>query len=102
MNGGGSTDGAVCPLRRNNGLACFTLLQLSIKGSLLSDNTLSSSIVLRDCWLDDTRVSCHKICRYMERKSSDPAGRQCMIDITFQQKGKSMFGELISYTIICS
>jgi hypothetical protein len=47
--------------------------------------------------LDDTRASqANRITRYMERKKDkldDESERKNMIDVTYQQKGESMFSK---------
>lgn len=89
----GQIQEGVCPLRSAYGLARFTLYVLSLKGSLLSDGSLTTSLLLLDCLLDDTRATqAGKIRRYMERKPDD-ANKRSMVDITFQQKLNSSFGE---------
>jgi len=89
-----------CPMRNSDGLARFTLYVLSIKGSMLSDGTLSTSVLLLDCLLDDTRTKqSGKICRYMERKSDEKNNRS-MVDITFQLKDNAMFVDMRVYSFI--
>ncbi|XP_073984515.1 vacuolar protein sorting 13C isoform X2 [Rhodnius prolixus] len=95
--------------KAEQGLATFTLYVISIKGSMLSDDSLHVSMLLLDCIIDDTRPSqINKINRYMERKkdeeisadvpttsSPEHAGpRKSMIDITFQQKKNAMFADV--------
>ena len=80
-----------------NGLGHFTLEILSLKGSILSDGSIITSILLVDCHLDDTRFkSDSKIKRLMQRNpentvTSSTAVRS-MIDMTYRQKGSEMFG----------
>lgn len=85
-----------------NGLARFSLHILSLKGRILSDSSISTSILLVDCLLDDTRFkSDSKIKRLMERKPENSVVLgtaaegpfRSMIDITYQQKGSEMFGK---------
>lgn len=85
-----------------NGLARFSLHILSLKGKILSDGSIITSILLVDCLLDDTRVkSDSKIKRLMERKPENPGASgsgaeapfRSMIDLTYQQKGSEMFGK---------
>ncbi|XP_021940255.1 vacuolar protein sorting-associated protein 13 isoform X3 [Zootermopsis nevadensis] len=86
-----------------NGLARFSLHILSLKGRILSDSSISTSILLVDCLLDDTRFKSNsKIKRLMERKpeNSGVLGTavegpfRSMIDMTYQQKGSEMFVDL--------
>lgn len=115
---GGSKEmeGKISPQRLpENGLARFTLFVLSLKGSMLSDNSLSTSLLLLDCLLDDTRSSqANKINRYMERKPDDvpratsptavSAGKapnkRSMIDITYQQKNNTSFVDMRVYSFL--
>ncbi|CAG2062023.1 unnamed protein product, partial [Timema podura] len=92
------------------GLARFTLHVLSLKGRMLSDGSLSTSILLVDCLLDDMRINKNiQITRLMERKEdvgeireSPAKGDKCtgethyrsMVDITYQQKGDDMFVDM--------
>jgi vacuolar protein sorting-associated protein 13A/C len=84
-----------------NGLGRFSLHILSLKGKILSDGSIITSILLVDCLLDDTRVkSDSKIKRLMERKPEKHGASgnvsetpfRSMIDLTYQQKGSEMFG----------
>jgi len=84
-----------------NGLGRFTLEILSLKGSILSDGSIITSILLVDCRLDDTRLkSDSKIKRLMHRNpdntvtstSAVEAPARSMIDVTYRQKGSEMFG----------
>ena len=85
-------------------MAMFTLYVIAVKGSMLSDGSLHTSLLLLDCMLDDTRVSqSNKINRYMERKKdkSDIEGeRKNMIDVTYQQKEDSMFSMIIIFFFV--
>nr|CAD7433011.1 unnamed protein product [Timema monikensis] len=92
------------------GLARFTLHVLSLKGRMLSDGSLSTSVLLVDCLLDDMRLNKNiQITRLMERKEdvgeireSPAKGDKCtgethyrsMVDITYQQKGDDMFVDM--------
>nr|CAD7454577.1 unnamed protein product [Timema tahoe] len=92
------------------GLARFNLHVLSLKGRMLSDGSLSTSILLVDCLLDDMRLNKNiQITRLMERKEdvgeireSPAKGDKCtgethyrsMVDITYQQKGDDMFVDM--------
>lgn len=84
-----------------NGLGRFTLEILSLKGSILSDGSIITSILLVDCRLDDTRFkSDSKIKRLMQRNPENTgtsstaveAPARSMIDMTCRQKGSEMFG----------
>uniref|UniRef100_A0A224XG50 Putative vacuolar protein n=1 Tax=Panstrongylus lignarius TaxID=156445 RepID=A0A224XG50_9HEMI len=92
-----------------NGLATFTLYVISIKGSMLSDDSLHVSMLLLDCIIDDTRpTQINKINRYMERKKDEDFStdvpstsspertglRKSMIDVTFQQKKSVKFADV--------
>lgn len=86
-----------------NGLGRFTLEILSLKGSILSDGSIITSILLVDCRLDDTRFeSDSKIKRLMQRNPENTgtsstaveAPARSMIDMTYQQKGSEMFVDL--------
>ncbi|XP_069674534.1 intermembrane lipid transfer protein Vps13 isoform X2 [Periplaneta americana] len=106
---GGSKDlhGVSSPLHLpENGLGRFSLHILSLKGRILSDSSIITSILLVDCLLDDTRFnSDSKIKRLMERKSEAPSNAspaveapfRSMIDLTYQQKGSEMFVDLRIY-----
>jgi hypothetical protein len=88
-----------------NGLGRFSLHILSIKGRILSDTSLITSILLVDCLLDDTRSATDtKIKRLMERKidksisdiesgSGDTSFRS-MIDMTFQHRSSNNTNEM--------
>jgi hypothetical protein len=108
--------GVSSPLHKpENGLARFSLHILSLKGRILSDSSIITSILLVDCLLDDTRFkSDSKIKRLMERKPENcgvsgtavEGPFRSMIDMTYQQKGSEMFGKfccVLSYweTNIC-
>lgn len=115
---GGSKEmeGQISPQRLpENGLARFTLYVLSLKGSMLSDNSLSTSLLLLDCLLDDTRSSqANKINRYMERKPDDTpraaspsktsvaqaSNKRSMVDITYQQKDNTSFVDMRVYSFM--
>lgn len=82
---------------------------LSLKGTILTDQSLVTSILLVNCILDDMRKGREgKLNRLIGRteelykaietsKAVDSAGPvRSMIDITFQQKGNDMFGRCLS------
>lgn len=90
-------------LKEKEGLARFSLDGLSIKGRMLSDNSMVVSLLLVNCLLDDTRKGREdKLNRLIERSgnSQDSSGadpkcvKRSMIDITFQQSQTDAFGEL--------
>ncbi|XP_031336343.1 vacuolar protein sorting-associated protein 13 isoform X2 [Photinus pyralis] len=100
-------------------LARFSLEVLSIKGRILSDNSIATSILLVNCLLDDTRKGREgKLTRLMERKADlvyvdQPSSSmsteslepvRSMIDITVQMKANDMFVDvrIFSFTIIIS
>lgn len=80
---------------------------LSIKGRILSDNSIVTSVLLVNCLMDDMRKGReNKLTRLIERKhdsfdvdvpahstSSESVGPiRSMVDITFQLKDNDMFG----------
>lgn len=99
-------------LAPNEGLARFGLYYLSLSGQNLVDGSLSTSIVLCDVNLDDTRPNREgKITRFMERRerevsnildvtgtsSSTELSKQdekSMIDVTFRMKENEMFADV--------
>lgn len=89
-------------LKEQEGLAKFSLEGLSIKGRMLSDNSMVVSLLLVNCLLDDTRKGREdKLNRLIERSglSQDSSAdakcmRRSMIDVTFQQSQSDAFGEL--------
>lgn len=95
-----------------NGLARFTLLILSVKGSILTDGSISSALLLVDCLLDDTRPEQQsKLTRLMERRtdldnktSKLDHVTKSMIDVTFQQKEDNIFADVrvLSFNLILS
>ncbi|XP_075971796.1 vacuolar protein sorting 13C isoform X2 [Anticarsia gemmatalis] len=88
-------------------LARFCLALLSVKGRMLSDNSMQTSVLLVDCTLDDTRPGRGaKITRYLERRraskgdSMDDTNESAsivhdkirsMIDITYTMKNNDTF-----------
>ncbi|XP_063230011.1 intermembrane lipid transfer protein Vps13 isoform X2 [Bacillus rossius redtenbacheri] len=112
---GGSPTSSDADAHAGKGLARITLHVLSLKGSMLSDGALSTSILLVDCLLDDTRFDRDAVIkRLMERKSESPSLRgspgraddhpavRSMVDITFKQKGSDMFVDMrvFGFTLI--
>jgi hypothetical protein len=84
-----------------HGLGRFNLDILSLKGSILSDGSIITSVRLVDCRLDDTRFkSDSKIKCLMQRNPENTgtsstaveAPARSMIDMTYQQKGSEIFG----------
>lgn len=99
------------------GLARFSLLLLSVKGKMLSNSCLQTSVLLVDCLLDDTRPNRKsKITRFMQRKAEtgidnvsnasmeSPEKLRSMIDITFSQKQADTFLDVrvFSFNLILS
>lgn len=99
------------------GLARFSLLLLSVKGKMLSNNCLQTSLLLVDCLLDDTRPNRKsKITRFMQRKTEtgvdnisnastdSPEKLRSMIDITFSQQQADTFLDVrvFSFNLILS
>lgn len=89
-------------------LARFCLALLSVKGRMLSDNSMQTSVLLVDCTLDDTRPGRGaKITRYLERRRGSSKGDistavsestmeapdkiRSMIDITYTMKNSDTF-----------
>lgn len=87
-------------LAPSEGLACFGLYYLSLNGQQLIDGSLSTSLVLCDVNLDDTRPNREgKITRFMERRERDEDESvkdttRSMIDITFRMKENDMFADV--------
>ncbi|XP_049870372.1 intermembrane lipid transfer protein Vps13 isoform X3 [Pectinophora gossypiella] len=87
-------------------LARFSLTLLSVKGSMYSDNSMHTSLLLVDCTMDDMRPNRGaKITRYLERRREKSApgfhGKKTimeaqdkirsMIDITYTMKNDDTF-----------
>ncbi|KAF2903862.1 hypothetical protein ILUMI_02321 [Ignelater luminosus] len=102
-----------------NALVRFQLEVLSIKGRILSDNSIVTSVLLVNCLMDDMRKGREKkLTRLIERKhdsfdvdvpadsasSESVAPVRSMIDITFQLKDNDMFADVrvYSFTLILS
>lgn len=90
-------------------LAKFSMEGLSLKGRILTDQSLVTSVLLVNCILDDMRKGREdKLNRLIGRTqefyrsidtslpvdSSAPV--RSMIDVTFQQKENDMFGEFLN------
>ncbi|XP_014254768.1 vacuolar protein sorting-associated protein 13 isoform X2 [Cimex lectularius] len=98
-------------------LAKISLNVISLKGSMLSDNSLQLSLLLLDLIMEDTRQSqANKICRYMQRKkeghttavrtkvpgttetsiieSTEETSNKSMVDIIYQQKKEAIFANV--------
>ncbi|KAJ8953002.1 hypothetical protein NQ318_015363 [Aromia moschata] len=102
----------------NTHLGKFSLELLSLKGRILSDQSIVTSILLVDCLLDDMRKGREgKLTRLIERSAGETEASssahssnetlqpaRSMIDITFQQKQDDMFADVrvCSLTIILS
>lgn len=89
-------------------LARFSLEVLSLKGSIMSDNTIATSVLLVNCLMDDMRTSKHnKLNRLMERKrevdvsnnapseSTNPS--KSMIDVVYKMTNDDIYGNLESF-----
>lgn len=87
-------------------LARFSIEGLSLKGRILTDQSLVTSVLLVNCILDDMRKGREdKLNRLIGRtqqldtsvgKSESVDSKspiRSMIDVTFQQKDNDMFGE---------
>ncbi|XP_075230691.1 vacuolar protein sorting 13C isoform X2 [Lycorma delicatula] len=90
-------------------LAKLEVYLLSLKGSLLSDGTFTSSALLLDFLVDDTRPSqLNKINRYMERVPIELDGVEekaeitpkSMIDATIRIKDESIFVDLRVFSFL--
>ncbi|KAM8714231.1 hypothetical protein ACLKA7_014379 [Drosophila subpalustris] len=101
-------DGVIINLMEgeDRGLACFGIYFLSVKGTQLNNNTLSTSIVLCNIQLDDTRVNSQgKIRQYLSCKNWNNTDKSkilemCtkeptyMVDITAIIKENDTFAEV--------
>ncbi|KRT85331.1 hypothetical protein AMK59_1583, partial [Oryctes borbonicus] len=85
-----------------NGLAMLSLEGFSVKGRILTDNTINTSVLLVDCLLDDIRARRQdKLKRLFSRKvygeyecigrTVSPFAFRTMIDITFKQKDNDLY-----------
>ncbi|XP_018574731.1 vacuolar protein sorting-associated protein 13 isoform X2 [Anoplophora glabripennis] len=99
-------------------LAKFSIEGLSIKGRILSDQSIVTSVVIVNCLLDDMRKGRgDKLNRLIERSHTNQeagdstfsstesvAPPKSMIDVTYQQKESDMFVDvrIFSFTIILS
>lgn len=92
-------------------MAKFSIEGLSLKGRILTDQSIVTSILLVNCILDDMRKGREdKLNRLIGRtqefyKSIDASDSvdttgpvRSMIDVTFQQKANDMFGRCTSYS----
>ncbi|KAK3913373.1 Vacuolar protein sorting-associated protein 13 [Frankliniella fusca] len=118
LSGGSETLEKNVATKPEQGLACFTLYVLALKGQMLSDNSLSTSVRLVDCLLDDTRVGREgKLTRLMESKAHLPtdvsqgmlsptteAATRTMLDVTVRMKPNDMFVDvrIFSFNLIVS
>ncbi|GJQ73818.1 hypothetical protein Trydic_g18756, partial [Trypoxylus dichotomus] len=87
---------------KRNGLAMLSLEGFSVKGRILTDSTINTSVLLVDCLLDDVRPGKQdKLNRLFSRKvygeyecigrNVSPFAFRTMIDITFKQKDKDLY-----------
>lgn len=78
------------------GLATCGIYVLSVKGSILANNSINVSLILYDIQLDDTRKERrNQLTRYMARKvTEDEAKEKSMIDITCSLHGNSTFADV--------
>ncbi|KAF5289221.1 hypothetical protein FQR65_LT00109 [Abscondita terminalis] len=97
-------------------LARFSLEVLSVKGRILSDNSIACSVLLVNCLMDDLRKGREgKLTRLMERKidleqpsvstsTESLESRKSMIDVTLQLKDNDTFVDVrvFSFTMILS
>lgn len=93
----------------NEGLATFGIHYLSLKGHKLVDESISTSVVLCDVQLDDTRPNReNKLTRFMNRREQNVGSKsssfndstamtlepKSMIDVVCNMKGNDMFIDL--------
>lgn len=93
-------------------LAKFSIEGLSIKGRILSDQSIVTSVLLVNCLLDDMRKGReNQLNRLIERSYANQeagdsttfsstesvAAPKSMIDVTYQQKGNDIFSKYIFY-----
>lgn len=77
------------------GLSRLSLELVSLKGSMMSDDSLHFAVILLDFTMDDIRSSkVGKITRYMERKKGPGESSKSMIDITYQQTTEAKFADV--------
>lgn len=78
------------------GLATCGIYVLSVKGSILANDSINVSLILYDIQLDDTRKERqNQLTRYMGRKvTDDEAKEKSMIDITCSLHGPSTFADV--------
>ncbi|XP_050293110.1 intermembrane lipid transfer protein Vps13 isoform X2 [Anthonomus grandis grandis] len=101
--------------KADNHLARFSLKGLSVKGRLLSDQSIVASVLLVNCLLDDMRKGREdKLNRLIERTGIDDSvsvassdsgsAHRGMIDVTYQQTQNDMFADvrIFSFTLILS
>lgn len=77
--------------------ARFALEGFSLKGRMLSDNSMVTSVLLLKCILDDIRPDRqNKLNRIIDKspeKFENASDAKSMIDITYQQKNDDSFGK---------
>ncbi|XP_057669487.1 intermembrane lipid transfer protein Vps13 isoform X2 [Diorhabda carinulata] len=106
------TEGLFC-VDKNHQFAKFSLEGLSLKGRILTDGSLVTSILLMNCLMDDKRPGREdKLNRMIDRSSKNESyefvdassAPKSMIDVTFQQKDNAMFADVrvFSFNIILS
>nr|CAI5824993.1 unnamed protein product [Callosobruchus analis] len=96
-------------------LGRFSLEGLSVKGKILSDESLVTSVLLLNCYLDDMRKGKEDKLNRLIQRSFDPASEalrgslsagssmsfagpvKSMFDITYQQKRNELFGEFVKH-----
>ncbi|XP_022825403.1 vacuolar protein sorting-associated protein 13 isoform X2 [Spodoptera litura] len=99
-------DGEYSMFSQDVDLARFCMALLSVKGRMLSDGSMQTSVLLVDCTLDDTRPGRgSKLTRYLERRRSHrsdsitgndsameaPDKIRSMIDVTYTMKNNDTF-----------
>lgn len=80
----------------NSGLGRIVLDGLSVKGNILSDKTISTSVILMNMSLDDTRPGKQKaVNRLIERKdvTLESGIPKSMLDCTLRMKNNDIFGK---------
>ncbi|CAG9772493.1 unnamed protein product [Ceutorhynchus assimilis] len=99
--------------KADNHLGRFSLEGLSVKGRILSDNSIVAAVLLVNCLLDDMRKGREdKLNRLIERTLNDDAVQssdstvppRSMIDVSYHQTGTDMFIDvrIFSFTLILS
>ncbi|VEN38118.1 unnamed protein product [Callosobruchus maculatus] len=116
--GGVTTQTPTAECGEDTHLGRFSLEGLSVKGKILSDESLVTSVLLLNCYLDDMRKGKEDKLNRLIQRSFDPtsdsisggssmsvtAPVKSMFDITYQQKRNELFADvrIYSFTLILS